>query len=804
MLDTLTQREVEISELLATGLSTTEIAARLYLSAGTVKWYAKQIYSKLDVHNRVQLVERLRHRPRMQPSVSNPAATLSNNLPAPPTPLIGRDTEVATALELLMQPNTRLLTLIGPPGIGKTRLSIAVAQQLSGRFPDGIFFIDLALIRDAQQVAPLIVETLKLAEPQPQSLAERLKSALRDRHTLLLLDNFEHLLEAAPFVAEWVSACPHLKLLVTSRAPLRIRWERLFAVPALRLPENRGDNSFVEIEQVSAVALFAERAQAIKPDFAVTDENISVIGAICTRLDGLPLAIELISVHIRLLPPHMLLERLTGRLLLASESLRDLEPRHRTLTAAIDWSYNLLTELEQRVFRMLGVFVGGCLLEAVGSVCTDVDEDDLLAILSKLVDQYLVVQAIDRTGESRFSLLETIREYALSKLLAHHELDTLRAHHAEHYLYLTVEAEPELRRQTQITWLNRLEADYDNILAALNFYLKIGKEPQRALQLVAALRWYWVMRGHFIEGQAWIVETLSRHPQRTSLRAQALNTAAALALYSNNFERGATFNHEAQAIAHELHDTPQIAYGLFDSAFLLWLKGDYDEAKLLFDEGSRLASDMRDTWLMAFYDYGAAVYFTTTPGRGDPVLAAQAVERGLAIANRIGERYLTILLLSLQAGLEQASGKLQTAQMLLTQTLTLAIEMEDNRTRASSLNKLAKLALTLDAFPQAARLYAESLNVCKMIDNQGGIVENLAGFASLALAKGDYVRAAHLWSAASKRLEAFLIMPINRAEADSAIVSLREHLGADAFAIAWAYGSAMTQEMALRTALEMA
>lgn len=363
------------------------------------------------------------------------------NLLPQPTLLIGRDEDVVAIRKRLLQPESRLLTLVGPPGIDKTRLALQVAAQVLDNFAEGVFFVALASISDFNLVPTMIANTLDIPDIGPRTPLERLKVFLSNKQMLLLLDNFEQILPAAPAIADLLAACPWIKLLVTSRAPLRIRQERQLPVAPLALPHLAALPDVETLSGNAAVTLFLERAQAVKPDFSLTAENAPTIAAICTRLDGLPLAIELISARIKLLPPTALLERLSGRLLLQSDGLRDLEPRHRTLNNAIDWSYQLLSTEEQTLFRRLGVFVGGWTLEAAEAICLDRLNLNPLDGLASLLDKNLIKQETGFDGEPRFTMLETIREYALQQLIASGELDPLCQRHLAYFVKLAEQVE---------------------------------------------------------------------------------------------------------------------------------------------------------------------------------------------------------------------------------------------------------------------------------------------------------------------------------------------------------------------------
>jgi predicted ATPase len=439
------------------------------------------------------------------------------NLPLPPTKLIGREQELAAIRRRLLHDGARLLTLIGPPGIGKTCLGLRAATDLCESFEDGACFVELAPIRDPTLVATAIAQVLGIKETSNQPLMPTLKAYLHNRQLLLLLDNFEHLLSAVPLVTELLAVCPWLHVLVTSRAALRVRNERLFPVPALALPKHTERLDVATIGQSPAVTLFVARAQAVQPEFVLTQANAATVAEICQRLDGLPLAIELAAARIKLFSPEALLTRLERRLKLLTTGARDIPLRQQTLRNTIDWSYQLLDPAEQRLFARMGVFVGGCTLaaaEAVGTAASDLGSDAQDG-LAALVDQSLVRQDAGLDGEPRFTMLETIREYALEQLAACGEAEVLREQHLEHYLALAEAAELRLNGAEQLTWLERLETEHDNLRAGLEW---CRVEPDRnavGLRLVCALGQFWTLRGYISEGRERLAGALAHQGIRT-------------------------------------------------------------------------------------------------------------------------------------------------------------------------------------------------------------------------------------------------------------------------------------------------
>ena len=473
-----------------------------------------------------------------------------NNLPSQTTPLVGREREVAAAQEQLLDPDVRLLTLTGPGGTGKTRLAVQVAAEALQQFADGVCFVPLASIADAALVPTAIAQSLGILQAAARQLLETLIDYLRDRQLLLCLDNFEHLPAAAPFLSELLEHCPRLKLLLTSRAVLHIAGERDFLVPPLGVPAREPLPPVEHLTQYEAVRLFVERAQAVKADFAVTGNSGRAVVEICQRLDGLSLGIELAAARVRLLPPEVMLVRMDRRLPLLTGGPRDLPFRHQTLRGAIAWSYDLLIEAEQTLFRRLPVFAGGCTLEAAEAICggweTGISSQaprgiesplpdarmlspiDVLDGAASLLDKSLLREEQSARCEPRLLMLETIREYGLEQLEASSEAAEVRRRHAVYYLQLAEAAAPKLHGPEQVDWLDRLEAEHDNLGAVQAWTQAQPRGREQALRLASALLWFWLVRGYYAEGRRASSAT-TRGRQRCWSRAWYCSGSSAIA-----------------------------------------------------------------------------------------------------------------------------------------------------------------------------------------------------------------------------------------------------------------------------------
>ncbi len=463
------------------------------------------------------------------------------NLRTPLTRLIGREKEIREIGDYLAQPGVRLLTLVGPPGIGKTRLSLHVGAwsvaTLPHTFPDGVFFIALSSISDVDLFPDTIARTLGLEDMPYGALLPGLIERLKEKEMLLLLDNFEQIVKAGPAVVELLESCPGLKVIVTSREVLHVRGEQQYPVPPLHVPDLTHAPTAKFLANSESVTLFVERARAVKPDFALTDENATAVGAICAQLGGVPLSIELIAARVKLLTPQALLALMVGeegsrQLHLLTGGAQDLPVRHRTLYDAIDWSYNLLDRSEQTFLNRLSIFTGGCTLAAIEGVCNAKGDLPMSAFegISSLLDKSLAEQDSKGQCEPRVSMLEVIREFARERLEASSEEDSIRRWHAEYYLALAEAADPQLTTAEQDVWFDRLECDHDNLLSALTWSVEHG-EVEIAARLSTALARFWDLHAHLVEGRYWLERVLAQFDAQMApkMKAAVLRGAGSLA-----------------------------------------------------------------------------------------------------------------------------------------------------------------------------------------------------------------------------------------------------------------------------------
>jgi predicted ATPase/DNA-binding SARP family transcriptional activator len=694
-------------------------------------------------------------------------------LPTPLTPLLGRERELATAWEQLMRDDVRLLTLTGAGGSGKTRLGLAVATDLVEAFEDGVHFVGLAPLRDPGLFPSAICQVLGVRETDGRPLLEVLRDALREKQLLLLLDNFEHLIEATPVLASLLEGCPRLKALVTSRTPLRLRGEHELPVPPLALPNREGRPAPDTLAQVAAVALFLQRAVASRPGFALTEENAPAVAEICRRLDGLPLAIELAAGRIKLFSPPALLRRLESRLTLLTGGHRDLPARQQTLRDAIAWSHDLLPEGERRLFRRLSVFAGGATLAAAASVCDAVGDLGIPVLdgVASLLDQNLLLREEGLDGEPRVTMLETIREFALESLAISGETVAVRRRHAGYYQALAETAAPALVAGEQQVWLDRLEREHDNLRAALAWLTDGDVGPcedldeEAGMRMGVALLRFWHVRGHYTEGRQRLEALLQRYPDRTAARASVLYAAARLAFRSGDYEAARARWEEALAISHERADTEGVAGALGAIGWLDLRQGNRAAARALFEEGLALCRDAGDRagTATALGNLGSLAL-----DEGECDRAQELYEESLAIKRARGDRIAVAGTLHNLSNLARVRGDFDTERRLLEETLSISREIGDRPGEAGALGNLAAEACRRGDLAGATRLAEESLAISRAIADQ-----ETAAFALESL--GRVARAERRLDAARSFLEQSLAIQ-RRLGASRRIAAVLEEL----------------------------
>ncbi len=758
-----------------------------------------------------------------------------HNLPVQPTPFLGRQQEVASVCALLSHPEVRLLTLTGLGGVGKTRLSLQVAAELADQFADGVWFVPLASLSDADLVVPIIIQALSISEAGGQPLLGLLKAALKDKHLLLLLDNFEQVVQAAVVIAELLAACPHLMIIVTSRVVLHVQAEREFVVPPLSVPNSKRLPDLGTLSQYEAVALFIERAQAVKPDFTVTNANAPAVAGICARLDGLPLAIELAAARAKYFPPQALLARLEQGLSVLSGGARDLPARQQTFRGAIAWSYDLLTPEEQQLFRRLAVFVDGCTWQAAEAVCTAAGgfQGDILEGVMSLVDKSLLRQQESAEGEPRFWMLQLLREFGLETLASTGETKLTSQAHAAYYLALAEEAAPELRGPKQATWLERLEREHDNLRAALGWSLErdgAGSSREMALRLGGALWEFWRVRGLYSEGRTFLERALAgSEGVAASVRAKALSAAADLALVQSDDDWAEALSQESLVLYREVGDARGIAFSLSQLAWIattkrasfaaarslieeslalsrevgdkdgiassLWLlaenasiQGEYTRGRALFEEGLAMFREVGNKRGMAASLRQSALWLFIA--QGDQAIIRARLEESLALFRELGDKDGLAFYYWISGWVALSQGDTATAHALVEQSLALWQEIGNRWYTALSLGMLGKVAAHRGDLVAARALHEESLAIVRVLDDKWLTAFCLEELAAVVAAQGEVVWAARLWGAAESLRETIgsPLPPIFRADYERSVASAHAQLGEQAFATAWATG----------------
>jgi predicted ATPase/class 3 adenylate cyclase len=753
-----------------------------------------------------------------------------NNLPVQPTSLIGREWEVASLVELLRRVDIRLVTLTGPGGTGKTRLALQVAAELSDLEWRGIYFVDLAPVSDSTQVIPTIASTLGLREERSRSPLECLKEEIVQNRLLLLLDNFEQVLDAAVRVSELLVACPQLKIMVTSRAVLRVRAEREFAVPTLRLPDSAQMPDLEALLQYEAIVLFVQRTQAVVPEFQLTDMNAPAVVEIVRRLDGLPLAIELAAARMKLLSPEALLARLNQPLQVLTSGVRDVAARQQTLRNTIAWSYNLLDAQERALFRRLSDFVGGCTLGAIEAVYGALGNATglILDIVDSLVDKSLLQLREPGKGEEpRFAMLETIREYGLELLVASGELESVREAHAMYFLELSERADLDLSASDSPEWLDRLEQEHDNLRAAMHWSLEdIERREQIALRMGGALRSFWYVRGYLSEGLDFLERAMmGSNEVEEPTRAAALYAAARLYEVRGDYDRAEPFLVKSLVLYRELGNPERIAYALHLQADIAWRRGILDMARSLAEESLAVFRELGDRGAIAslLLHLGALA-----ADQGEYARARDLLEESLAINRELGDKSsIPDSLFNLARAYFFSGSELGAARVLLEESLSLFRQLSDKESIGYCLCLLGLLTLEQGDVTTARSLVEQSVALFKerrqahgmalstsamatVIAAQGDnavaralydaaltearkagdkliIASGLEGLSRVLVALGEYERAVQLRAAAETLREAIgAPMPaVERPADEQAAKVAREWLGEEAFAVVW-------------------
>ena len=702
-----------------------------------------------------------------------------NNFSIEFIPIIGREKEITEIRSLLELENIRLITLTGIGGTGKTSLAKAVARKMLADFTDGVFFVELAAITNKELVASTVAQSMDVKEAGGKPILEVLKDYLRDKQTLLVIDNFEQVIDAAPQIAQLIAAAGKLKILITSRVLLRVTAEREFVVPPLSMPDEIKQMPLDELLKYEAIKLFIERAQNTKPSFTLLQEDAQTVAEICTRLEGLPLAIELAAARIKFLSPQVILSKLENRLRLLTGGARDLPARQQTMRGAIEWSYDLLTVEEKCLFRYLAVFAGGFTLEAAEAVvgCQlpvsyggEIGELETIRIrrmtvdtldgITSLVDKSLLISKEQANGDVRFRMLEVVHEYALELSIVNDEAEEMRRSHAEYFLALGEEAEPHLRGEQAVKWLNRLEDEHDNLRDALGWSLK--NDAAMAARLAASLRYFWAFHGHVTEGRNWF---------KTILDCGSLTESAVV--------RIKLLSGLGMAARHQ---------------------GDYEAARKAYEEAlaeSRAANDLRQIIISS---NGLGI---VEKQQGDFTAARKYIEEALAISRRLDDKPGIAQALSSLGDLARTVGDNTTARSLIEEAITIARQLGNRQLVSNNLVNLGAVACHEGDFGAARSHYAEALATAQELGHKVLNSYSLDGFAALAVEREDVELGAQLAGAAEQLREqiGYEIEPSDRHFRNAYISKLKTKMDEDEFKNAYEQGSKMKPEEAIALAL---
>lgn len=781
------------------------------------------------------------------PGSATPAQTRpTHNLPAQLTTLLGREDALEELGGLLERPEVRLVTITGPGGSGKTRLALQASVEQLGRFPDGAWFVDLAAIQQPDLILPALARSLGLAETTELPLREHLIADLQRKRLLLLLDNFEHIIDGAVELSALLAGAPYIKALVTSRAPLNLRGEHCYALAPLALPPQATPELLMAYP---ATALFIERAQAIRQSFRVTDTNAPIIASICTQLDGLPLAIELAAARMSLFTPELLLARLERPLALLTRGARDLPPRQQTLRNVIGWSYQLLDADDQRLFRRLGVFNGSGALEQIEAVCVAQQERDATLERLEALTNHGLVRMHETSDIPRFAMLETIRAYALELLDAHHERDALELRHAEAFCAFAEQADGGLLGSDQAEWANRLEREYPNLRAALAWSQRAGAarglREELGLRLIGSLGRFWHSRGYWVEGYQWLaaIFALPMQVPQTVAGARALRTAGLMRYAREEFEAAHGLYTQSLTICRALDEHVGIADSLWLLGRIAFAREDVVSARVLFEEclrHYRALGDLRGCaatlnllgdiascdsatldLAQALYEeslshartagaVGTAAFVLGNLGRlaksrGALAEASARYRESLAIARAIGNQATIIWMLERLGELTTQQGEYATAHTYLDEGLAIAEGLRSNWGIGSVLRGLGVLAEREGRLVRAAELYRESAPYFVRASAMTMAIDVLALLARTLGACGQATQAARLLGAAvaaaqarGLTIDAITPDPASDYPIEAAAVAAR--LSPDEFATAWAAGLALSLEQAVTDA----
>jgi predicted ATPase len=771
-----------------------------------------------------------------------------SNIPAPATSLVGREQELIGVCEYLLKADIRLVTLIGPPGIGKTRLSLEAARETAPNFLNGVYFVALAPLDDPTLIAPAIVQSLGYAETKKHSALEQLINSIGDKQMLLVLDNLEHLMEgAAPLVSDLLSACPRLKMLVTSREALRVSGEWIYSVPALRIPREGSSINMETASNYPALTLFTERARAVRSDFVLNAGNIQAVASICAQLDGLPLGIELLAARIRLMSPQALLERLNDQFVLSADGMRAVAARQKTLQNAIAWSYNLLSIDDQKIFASLSVFAGGFTLETVESIFsrnfTDKSVPDLIA---SLLDKSLIQRRSNEPGEVRYDMLVTIQQFALGCLQRVGDESKVRNAHLAYFLDLAERGDHKAHGPNQIEWMDRLNDELDNFRAALNWSFSSG-QTEVCLKLFAALAWTWNVRWSQSEGRSWFykIRAMPGTDEYPASYAQILNGAGLREWRQGNYGEARSVLEESLVLWQKLGAAGELgkAACLVSLGMVArWWDEDNNASESYFRQSLALFQRCEDEWGVAWNYFHLGIVATD---RNQDEAALSFLGKSLDLYNELGDpwgearvsQFLGMLYLK-QGNYRQAyyyfdqhlrndeklrfmdgvsvalcnfgalyrrQGDYDQAEKYYEKSLMINREYGMKLDIGIILYHLGLLALHQNHYPQALRHFYDYFELARTTNPKTGARDLFIGLAAVAGGTNQPERAAKLFGAAQILFDDTdnLFSPFDRAELDRHIEIARDQLGNIRFENQKSEGRSMSLEAAIVFALEV-
>ena len=725
------------------------------------------------------------------------------NLPAQPTPFIGRTAQLAALKEMILKPDVRLITLMGPGGTGKTRLSLQVAQETLEHFPNGAFFVPLADDTDTNQFISRVAQQLEVKEGG-RPLLDNVKDYLRDKKLLLVLDNFEQLVSAAPAVADLLAAAPQLKVLTSSRIALKVQGEREVPVPPLDVPQREA--TLEALLETESIKLFVDRARTTQPNFALTKDNASFVAEICLRLDGLPLALELAAARVKLLSPQAILARLDDQLNLLTGGARDLPTRHQTLRNTLEWSYSLLNDDEKKLYARLSVFVGGFTLEAAEAVCNADGKQDILEGLTSLVDNSLIRREEAHEGEPRFSMLETIRAYAVERLAERGETSALQASHAQYFgNIIENQVMIGLYSDKASDWLNWLERELDNIRASLAWSIANLPAIPLGCVMVWVLMWFWYRRGYLGEGRMWsekVLAVMTSQGDTSPLLAMVLSSSGFMALWQGEQAVGLERIQKGMNLVQGLGNEQMMSLMLMGNAVAYINMGRDSDAQPLLKEAQKMFTQMN----MPYFHALTTVHLGNVElGLGNIDQARTQHEMALAEAQAIHENWILAFALNNLGEVARVQGQYGLARKYYEECEVLLPDSGDKGDAARFTHNLGYIAQYEEEFERAEAQFRKSLKMFRKLGNRRGMAECMAGLAGLKARQGQVEWGAVLLTAAESILKATggAWWPADRVEVERNQEMIRSALGDEQWAAAQKKGAGMTLEQALTFASEV-